>query len=68
MLLQDHFLRPCIDDDVTRMIDGVVKDIEVESIEKMNGELEGADVASAFNEIEGNVVVVGLSVGSIFES
>ena len=57
-----------IADGVIWMIDGFARYIEVESIGKIVGGLDGADVASAFNATEGNVVVVGLPVVSIVDS
>ena len=55
-------------DDVVWMIDGFVRDTEVESVGNIIGELEGADVGTAFNATEGIVAVVGFSVCSIVES
>ena len=55
-------------DDVVWMIDKFVRDIGVDLVGKISGELEGADVAVEFNAIEGSVPVIGLSVGSIVES
>ena len=57
-----------IDGRVGWLIDGFVRDAQVKSIRKIIGELEEADVASAFNATGGNVIVVGLSDASIVES
>ena len=55
-------------DDAGWMVDGFVRDTEVDLIEEIIGELEGAEGAVAFNATEGSVVVVELSVGSRVES
>ena len=55
-------------DDVVSMIDKLLRDRGVESVEKINEELEGADVAVEFNTTGGSVAVIGLSVGFIVES
>ena len=53
--------------DVVWIIDGFLRNTEVDMVEKMFGELEGADVSATFNGTEGSVVEVGLSVCSIVE-
>ena len=50
------------------IIDGFVRDTEFESVGKLIGELEGADVVDALDATEGIVAMVVLSVGSIVES
>ena len=55
-------------DDFVWMIDGFIRDTEVESIGKIIVALEGGDVVAGFNAAVGSVIVVGLSVGFIVES
>ena len=50
------------------MIDGFVRDREVEVIEKINEELEGAAVGAATDSTKESVAVLGYSFGSIVGS
>ena len=55
-------------DDVFWMINGFVRDTEVELVGKIVEKLEGAEVGAAFNATAGSVAMVGYAFGSIVES